>query len=136
MTFESFSENDTINFAKDLAKNARPGDIYCLTGRLAGGKTVFAKGMARGLGVSDIVTSPTFTIMNRYEGRLPFCHFDVYRIKSIEEMYEIGYEEFFFGDGVCLVEWAGLIRPLIPPNGIWINIQQGKDENHRIIEVK
>lgn len=116
MIVESFCEEDTFAAAEDIGKRAEPGDIYLLEGELGAGKTVFAKGMAAGLGVAEPVTSPTFTIVQEYgSGRIPFYHFDVYRIADPEEMYELGYEGYFFGDGVCLIEWAGLIRELLPP---------------------
>jgi tRNA threonylcarbamoyladenosine biosynthesis protein TsaE len=136
MIFESFSENDTADFAKGLGEAARVGDIYCLCGGLGCGKTVFAKGFAVGLGVKGVVTSPTFTVMNRYEGRLPFYHFDVYRIKSVGEMADIGYEDYFFGDGVCLVEWADMIKEIIP-SGVWVYITDGLNGSDcRKIEVR
>lgn len=96
---------------------ARPGEIYTLTGDLGVGKTVFTQGVAAGLGITEPVSSPTFTIIQEYDsGRLPFYHFDVYRIGDIEEMDEIGYDDYFFGQGICLIEWANLIEEILPEN--------------------
>lgn len=112
---ETNSPEETFAFARQLGERAVPGTVYTLTGDLGVGKTVFAQGLARGLGIAEPVNSPTFTIVQVYdEGRLPFYHFDVYRIGDIAEMDEIGYEDFFYGDGVCLIEWAELIGELLP----------------------
>ncbi len=124
MEFETWSEQETFALGKSIAEKAKAGDIYCLDGDLGTGKTVFSKGFAAGLGVTEHVTSPTFTIVNEYEGRLPLYHFDVYRIADPEEMYEIGYEEYFYGEGVSLVEWAELIRELIPAHAVWITVEK------------
>lgn len=139
MKIEVFSEKETKDIAFDLAKNAKEGDIYCLSGDLGTGKTQFSKGFSKGLLIDEDITSPTFTIVNEYDtGRLPFYHFDVYRINDIEELYDIGYEEYFFGKGVCLIEWAELIKDIIPKNATWIKISKNleKGEDYRIIEVK
>ena len=125
MIIESFSPEDTFRVGEQLAKDARPGDIYTLDGDLGVGKTIFTKGMAKGLGIEEPVTSPTFTILQEYEsGRLPLYHFDVYRIGDPEEMDEIGYEDYFYGQGICLIEWAGLIEELIPKEAVRICIEQ------------
>ena len=125
MTIESFSPEDTFRVGEQLAKDARPGDIYTLDGDLGVGKTIFTKGMAKGLGIEEPVTSPTFTILQEYEsGRLPLYHFDVYRIGDPEEMDEIGYEDYFYGQGICLIEWAGLIEELIPKEAVRICIEK------------
>ena len=114
---DSLSEKETFAIAKELAENAKAGDVYCLSGDLGVGKTVFTKGFAAGLGITEPVSSPTFTIVQIYEeGRLPLYHFDVYRIEDIEEMEEIGYEDCFYGEGVSLVEWAELIKEILPDN--------------------
>ncbi len=115
MIAETYSSEETFELGNRLGSKANAGEIYTLTGDLGTGKTVFAQGFARGLGVTEYVNSPTFTILQIYEdGRLPMYHFDVYRIEEPEEMEEIGYEDYFFGDGVSLVEWAELIEELIP----------------------
>lgn len=138
MKIEVFSEKETKDIAYNLAKNAKIGDIYCLCGDLGVGKTQFSKGFSKGLLIDEDITSPTFTIVNEYDtGRLPFYHFDVYRINDIEELYDIGYEEYFFGKGVCLIEWAEIIKDIIPKSATWIKISKNleKGEDYRIIEV-
>lgn len=127
--WDSLSEKETFQIAKELAEQAKPGEVYCLSGDLGVGKTVFTKGFAAGLGITEPVSSPTFTIVQIYEeGRLPLYHFDVYRIEDIEEMEEIGYEDCFYGDGVCLVEWAELIKEILPDNCKKIRIEKELDK--------
>jgi len=122
---ESFCPVDTYAVGKALAEQAVPGCVYCLNGDLGTGKTVFTQGFAAGLGISGPVNSPTFTILQVYEdGRLPLYHFDVYRIEDPEEMYEVGCEEYFTAGGVCLVEWAELIREMIPEEAVQITIEK------------
>lgn len=136
---ESFSEKDTFEIACALAKQVQPGEIYCLSGDLGVGKTVFTKGFAAGIGITEPVSSPTFTIVQIYEeGRMPLYHFDVYRIEDIEEMEEIGYEDCFFGDGVCLIEWAELIKEILPDNCKKIRIEKdlSKGFDYRRIEME
>ena len=125
MIYETNSPEETFDLAKRLGEQAVPGTVYTLTGDLGVGKTVFAQGLARGLGIDEAINSPTFTIVQVYdEGRLPFYHFDVYRIGDIEEMDEIGYEDYFYGDGVCLVEWAELIEELLPKTRVELLIEK------------
>jgi len=127
------SEQEVEAYGIRLGREARPGQVIALTGELGAGKTTLTKAIARGLGISETVTSPTFTIVKEYRsGRLPLFHFDVYRIGDVEEMYELGYEEYFFGDGVCVVEWADLIEELIPEDALKISIAYGQDEEERI----
>lgn len=115
MIIESFRTEDTFELGKKLGQNAKPGDVYTLVGDLGVGKTVFTQGLAEGLGIAEAVSSPTFTIVQVYEeGRLPLYHFDVYRIGDVSEMDEIGYEDYFYGEGVCLIEWADLIKEILP----------------------
>lgn len=112
---ESYSEEETRNLGIRLGKEATPGEVYTLLGDLGVGKTVFTQGIALGLGIEEPICSPTFTIVQVYEeGRMPFYHFDVYRIGDIEEMDEIGYEDYFYGDGLCMIEWANLIEEILP----------------------
>lgn len=126
------SESDMQIFGFELAGTLRAGDIIALTGDLGAGKTALTKSIAKGLGVREMITSPTFTIVQEYhDGRLPLYHFDVYRIGDPEEMFEIGYEDYFFGSGVCVVEWADLIEELIPDTAVVIEIQYGKHETER-----
>ena len=123
LQIESFSPEETFAAGRELGKAAGRGQVYCLDGDLGVGKTVFTQGFAAGLGITEPVSSPTFTILQEYGGgRLPFYHFDVYRIADPEEMEEIGYDDCFFGQGVCLVEWAGLIEGLVPQDAIWVSI--------------
>lgn len=125
MVYETNSPEETFALARQLGEQAQSGTVYTLTGDLGVGKTVFAQGLARGLGIEESINSPTFTIVQVYEeGRLPFYHFDVYRIGDIEEMDEIGYEDYFYGDGVCLVEWAELIEELLPKNRVELVIEK------------
>ncbi|MBR6224013.1 MAG: tRNA (adenosine(37)-N6)-threonylcarbamoyltransferase complex ATPase subunit type 1 TsaE [Lachnospiraceae bacterium] len=137
MIFESNSENDTFEYARRMGENAKPGEIYCLNGDLGTGKTVFSKGFAKGLGIEDHITSPTFTIVQEYEGRLKLYHMDVYRIADSEEMYEIGFDEMVEGDGVCLIEWAQIIDDILPKDRISVTIRKNLDKglDHREIEI-
>ena len=122
---ESFSEKDTFRLGETIGNECRRGDIVLLNGDLGVGKTVFTKGFGRGLGIEEPISSPTFTIIQIYDsGRIPLYHFDVYRIADPEEMDEIGYEDYFFGDGVCLVEWASLIQELIPEHVMEVTIEK------------
>lgn len=122
---ETHSTAETFAFGKALGETCTPGQIYTLDGDLGTGKTVFAKGFAAGLGITEPVSSPTFTIIHEYtKGRLPLYHFDVYRISDPDEMDEIGYDDYFFGDGVTLIEWAHLIEELLPEDVIRIRIEK------------
>ena len=119
------SSEETFVLGEEMGREAKPGQIICLNGDLGVGKTVFSQGFARGLGISEAVNSPTFTILQIYEGgRLPLYHFDVYRIGDVEEMEEIGYEDCFFGEGVSLVEWPDRISEIIPEHALWITIEK------------
>ena len=125
MVKESFGPEDTFALGQALGQMAAPGEIYTLDGDLGTGKTVLTQGLAAGLGITEHVNSPTFTIVQEYEGgRLPLYHFDVYRIGNVEEMDEIGYEDYFYGNGVCLIDWADLIREILPLNCIRIRIEK------------
>ena len=122
MIIETNSEKETREVGRQIAQ---AGQVFALVGDLGVGKTVFTQGMAEGLGISEPVNSPTFTILQVYEGgQLPFYHFDVYRIEEPEEMEEIGYEDCFYGNGICLVEWADLIRELMPEHTVTITIEK------------
>ncbi len=129
MIKETFSSEETFEFGKRMAQTAQPGSVYCLDGDLGVGKTVFTQGFAAGLGILEPVSSPTFTIVQEYEeGRLPFYHFDVYRIGDPEEMDEIGFDEYVLGEGVCLIEWSELIRELIPTEAVHILIEKAPEK--------
>lgn len=127
MKYESLSSDDTKKIGYEMGKKAKSGDVFCLCGDLGVGKTVFTKGFAEGLGITEHITSPTFTIINEYKGILDLYHFDVYRISCLEEMDDTGYEDYFFGDGVCLIEWAEIVKELIPEYAVWINIEKNYD---------
>lgn len=129
MEYRNNSPEETFALGKRLGEQAKAGEIYCLDGDLGVGKTIFTQGFAAGLGIEEPVNSPTFTIVQMYEdGRLPFYHFDVYRIGDIEEMEEIGYEDCFYGEGVCLIEWADLIQEILPPDVIAIEIEKNLEK--------
>ena len=136
---ETNSEKETRQLGEALAKEAKPGEIYTLIGDLGVGKTIFTQGFAKGLGIEEPVSSPTFTIVQIYdEGRIPFYHFDVYRIGDIEEMDEIGYEDYFYGEGVCLIEWANLIEEILPEKRRDIQIEKDLEKgfDYRKITIK
>lgn len=129
MVTETFSAEETLELGKKIGSQAKPGEIYTLNGDLGVGKTVFAQGLAQGLGITEPISSPTFTIVQIYEkGRMPLYHFDVYRIGDVEEMEEIGYEDCFYGKGVCLIEWAELIREIIPEEAIPVRIEKNLEK--------
>lgn len=116
--YETQSEEETFTLGENIGRKAKAGDIYCLSGELGTGKTYLSKGIAKGLEVNDIITSPTFTIVNEYMGRLPLYHFDVYRLEDEDELYGIGADEYFFGEGVCIIEWAELVKGAVPKNAV------------------
>lgn len=129
MIIETRSPEETFQFGEKLGREAKPGQIYTLNGDLGTGKTVFTQGFAAGLGITEPVNSPTFTIVQIYEeGRMPFYHFDVYRIGDVEEMDEIGYEDCFYGEGVCLIEWAELIEEILPEHVIAVTIEKDLEQ--------
>ena len=139
MIYETHSAQETFALGKKVGENAAAGQVYALTGDLGVGKTVFTQGLAAGLGITEPVNSPTFTIMQIYEeGRLPFYHFDVYRIADLQEMEEIGYEEFFYGEGVCLIEWAELVEEILPEGCRRITIAKNLAEgfDYRTVEIR
>ncbi len=138
MVLESYSPEETFAIGKQLGEKCTPGAVICLDGDLGVGKTVFVKGVAKGLGVNEPVSSPTFTIVQEYEGRLPFYHFDVYRIEEPEEMDEIGYEDYFYGNGVCLIEWASQIEECLPKQAVRMTIEKdlSKGLSYRKITMK
>ena len=125
MVVETYSPKETFELGEKIGKEAKPGTVYTLNGDLGVGKTVFTQGVAKGLGITEPVNSPTFTIVQIYdEGRMPFYHFDVYRIGDVEEMEEIGYQEYFYGDGLCIIEWASLIEEILPKDCKSITIEK------------
>lgn len=124
MVYESFSADETKTLGEKIAQSAEEGSVFCLSGDLGVGKTVFTKGFAEGIGVDEYITSPTFTIVNEYEGRFKFYHFDVYRITDPYELFDIGFEEYIYGNGVCLIEWAEIVKEDIPEGAVWITIEK------------
>ena len=126
------SEKETERIGEAIGQAAEPGTVVALIGDLGTGKTTLTKSIARGLGVTETVTSPTFNIIREYKtGRIPLYHFDVYRIGDPDEMFELGYEEYFYGDGICVVEWADIIEDLLPEDAVIIRIERGADEEER-----
>ena len=129
MVIETWSPKETYALGEKIGREALPGQVYTLNGDLGVGKTVFTQGVAAGLGIQEPVNSPTFTIVQVYEeGRMPFYHFDVYRIGDVEEMEEIGYQDYFYGEGLCMIEWAQLIEEIIPENARHITIEKDLDK--------
>ena len=130
----STSEGETEAIGRDLAARLAPGAVVAFTGDLGAGKTAFVRGMAQGLGISQRVTSPTFTIVNEYEGgRLPLFHFDMYRLRDAEDLFDIGWEDFLARGGICAVEWSENIRPALDEETIYVDIRRGEGENDRIL---
>lgn len=129
MRIDSYSAKETLEIGKRMGEQAKPGTVLTLIGDLGVGKTVFTQGFARGLGITEPISSPTFTIVQEYEeGRMPFYHFDVYRIGDVEEMEEIGYEDYFYGNGVCLIEWANLIPEILPERITRVTIEKDLEQ--------
>ena len=138
ITIESNSAEETFALGQKIGERVKPGTIISLTGDLGVGKTVFTQGLAKGLGITEPVNSPTFTIVQVYEsGRLPFYHFDVYRIGDIEEMDEIGYEDYFYGSGVTMIEWANLIEEILPQDYQEVQIEKDLEKgfDYRRIQI-
>lgn len=128
-TIETNSPEETFALGRQIGEQAEPGEVYTLIGDLGVGKTVFTQGLAVGLGIQDVVNSPTFTIVQVYEdGRIPFYHFDVYRIGDVEEMDEVGYEDYVYGEGVSLIEWADLIEEILPEHYRRITIEKNPEK--------
>ena len=122
---DSYSAKETYQIGEEIGRNAKPGSVYTLIGDLGVGKTVFTQGVANGLEITEPISSPTFTILQVYEeGRMPFYHFDVYRIGDVEEMEEIGYEDCFYGEGICFIEWANLIEEILPKKHTQVTIEK------------
>lgn len=131
------TEEDTKAFAQQLAQDARPGQVIALRGDLGTGKTALTRFLAQALGVREHITSPTFTIVREYRsGRLRLYHFDVYRIEDPEEMFELGYEEYFYGDGLCVIEWADRIAELLPEDTLDIRLEYGSTPQERLVTVR
>lgn len=121
---KTISAEQTFSVGKYLGERLKEGDIICLEGGLGAGKTAFTGGIAAALGIEGYITSPTFTLVNEYQGRIPFYHFDVYRISDPEEMFEIGFEDYIYGNGIVVIEWADLIKEILPHEYIWVKIEK------------
>ena len=136
MQFVSHSTQETEQFGEEVAKSLRGGDVLAFTGSLGMGKTAFTRGLARGLGCRGRVTSPTFTIVNEYDGKTPFFHFDMYRLGSSDELFDIGWDDYLARGGVCAVEWSERVSDALPDDTIYVDIARGEeDENTRTITV-
>ena len=136
MQFVSHSTQETEQFGEEVAKSLRGGDVLAFTGSLGMGKTAFTRGIARGLGCRGRVTSPTFTIVNEYDGKIPLFHFDMYRLGSSDELFDIGWDDYLARGGVCAVEWSERVSDALPDDTIYVDIARGEeDENTRTITV-
>lgn len=136
MQFVSHSTQETEQFGEEVAKSLRGGDVLAFTGSLGMGKTAFTRGLARGLGCRGRVTSPTFTIVNEYDGKTPLFHFDMYRLGSSNELFDIGWDDYLARGGVCAVEWSERVSDALPDDTIYVDIARGEeDENTRTITV-
>ena len=136
MQFVSHNTQETEQFGEEVVKSLRGGDVLAFTGSLGMGKTAFTRGLARGLGCRGRVTSPTFTIVNEYEGRTPLFHFDMYRLGSSDELFDIGWDDYLARGGVCAVEWSERVSDALPDDTIYVDIARGEeDENMRTITV-
>lgn len=133
LNFQVFRSEDTLLIGKKLGELLEPSMVVCLSGDLGAGKTHLTKGIAAGLGVVDYVTSPTYTLINEYVGVRPLYHFDVYRLESSDELNELGYSEYFYGDGVTVIEWADIILEALPKNRLWIILHKGVGDERRIL---
>ena len=126
---------ETEEFGTKLGKILKSGDIICLNGDLGAGKTTLTKSIGLGLDVKEYITSPTFTLINQYRGRLPVYHFDEYRLENADELYDLGFDEYFYGNGVCIIEWADKIENLLPKERLVLDIKKGKDIDERVINI-
>jgi len=127
--------DEAQNFGIELGQLLKPGDIVCLNGELGAGKTTLTQSIGKGLGVEEYITSPTFTLINEYKGRVPVYHFDVYRLENVEELYDLGFDEYFYGNGISIIEWAERIKKMIPQENIVIDIENGNNQKERIFHI-
>lgn len=134
--FHSNHEAETFNLGKDFSKSLAEGDVVALIGELGSGKTIFVKGVCSGFSVTEIPLSPTFSLINEYHGKLILYHFDFYRIKSLQELYDIGYEDYFYGNDICLIEWANLVEEVLPKKYFEVKIANTDTENERDITIR
>ena len=134
--FRTFSAEETVDLGQKLGKILNRGDVVCIAGDLGTGKTAITSGIAKALGIEGYITSPTFTIVNEYRADLPLFHFDVYRISDPDEMFEVGFEEYLESGGVVVIEWADLIKDILPPDYIWIDIEKDLKEGMDVRNIK
>ncbi|MCS7081607.1 MAG: tRNA (adenosine(37)-N6)-threonylcarbamoyltransferase complex ATPase subunit type 1 TsaE [Bacteroidetes bacterium] len=136
LILHTYSPEESRRLGRELALRLRPGDVVALYGELGAGKTCFVQGVCAQLGVREPVTSPTFTLVHAYQGEsLPVYHLDLYRLASLEELYELGYEDYLYGEGVCLIEWADRMEPLLPEAAWRVRLRYGEDPQERIVEL-
>lgn len=135
MEYLSHSPEETEHIGEMLGRRLRPGTVVAYRGGLGMGKTAFTRGLARGLGCAGRVTSPTFTIVNEYDGATPLFHFDMYRLGSSDELFNIGWEDYLTRGGVCAVEWSERVDDAMPADTLWVDIARGTDESDRIITI-
>lgn len=133
MEFTVKTEEDTINLGKKIGEKLKKGDVVALDGSLAAGKTYLTKGIAKGLGIQEDITSPTFTLISEYSGRFNLYHIDVYRLEGVEDFLDLGTEEMLYGDGVCVIEWSKKVKQALPKNTIYIDIMVNDDNSRKII---
>lgn len=136
MEIDSHSPEETFNLGFKIGKRLKKGDIICLNGDLGSGKTTITKAIAKALGIEDNITSPSFTIVNEYYGDVELYHFDVYRIDDIEEMYDLGYEEYFFSEGICIIEWSNMIEEILPKERLVITLENKEHSDNRKINIQ
>lgn len=135
MEYLSHSPEDTEHIGEELGRTLSPGSVVAYIGGLGMGKTAFTRGLARGLGCTGRVTSPTFTIVNEYSGTVPLFHFDMYRLNSSDDLFDIGWEDYLTRGGVCAVEWSERVTDALPEDTLWVDIARGSGENDRIITI-
>ena len=135
MLYKSNSTKETENIAKAFAKNLTQGDVICLNGDLGAGKTAFVQGLAKAIGITECISSPTFTIVNCYDGKIPLYHFDVYRIGDSEEMHDIGYDEYIYGNGISVIEWSEIISDILPEKRYEVVIKKDFDKHEDYREI-
>ena len=135
MEFYTASAQETEQLGQRLGQKLKPGAVIAYSGDLGAGKTAFTRGLARGLGIEDPITSPTYTIVNEYPGKIPLFHFDMYRLGSSEDLFDIGWEDYFTRGGVIAVEWSERVEDALPEDTLWVDIARGSGENDRIITI-
>ncbi|HHT51051.1 MAG TPA: tRNA (adenosine(37)-N6)-threonylcarbamoyltransferase complex ATPase subunit type 1 TsaE [Eubacteriaceae bacterium] len=131
--FSTNSPQQTYEFGEKIGERLIAGSIVCLAGEMGAGKTALTQGIVKGAGIETYVTSPTYTIINEYSGKLPIYHFDVFRLEDGDELYEIGFDEYLYGEGIVIIEWANLIKEFLPKEYLWIDIKKGEDFNDRTL---